>query len=137
MDYFANHSPSNQVNGKDISRASCQQVLEILQSPGEQTTLEVHRQKSAHEPPQTSDAATQTDFRAGNKQCCKDENCSKSDLNLHLERYVQSSAQGKETCPRKQPEHSTLSTRSANISSSWISIQLHPLPSKQAALAPV
>lgn len=102
MDYFAIHSPSNQVNGKDISRASLQEVLEILQSTGEQITLEVHRQKSAHEPPQTSDVATQTDLRAGNKQCRKEENCSKLGLNLCLDGYVQRVAQGKEMSSRKQ-----------------------------------
>lgn len=102
MDYFAICSPSNQVNGKDISRASLQEILEILQSIGVQITLEVHRQKSACEPPQTSDAATQTDFRAGNEKHRKEKNCSKSCLNRCLDRYVQCVAQGKEMSPRKQ-----------------------------------
>lgn len=102
MDYFAIHSPSNQVNGKDISRASLEEILEILQSREEQITLEVHRQKSAHKPPRISDAATQMDFRAGNEQCRKEENCSKSGLNLCLDGYVQRVAQGKEMSPRKQ-----------------------------------
>lgn len=47
MGYFAIRSPANQVNGKAISRASLQEVLETLQSTGEQITLEVRRQKSA------------------------------------------------------------------------------------------
>lgn len=102
MDYFAIRSPSNQVHWKDISRASLQEILEILQSTGEQITLEVHRQKSAHKPPQTSDAATQTDFRAGNEQRRKEENCSKLCLNRCLDGYVQCVAQGKQMSPRKQ-----------------------------------
>ncbi|XP_068774720.1 PDZ domain-containing RING finger protein 4-like [Struthio camelus] len=76
------------VNGKDISCASLQEVLEVLQSTGEQIMLEVHGQKSAHKPPQTSDAATQTDSRGEDEQRYKEENCTLSDFNLCLDGSV-------------------------------------------------
>ncbi|CAM2107330.1 unnamed protein product [Caretta caretta] len=74
------------VNGKDISSFALQEALEILQSTDDQITLEVQREKSSHKPPQTSDAATQTDSSWWDEQCPHREDFTPSGFNLFLGR---------------------------------------------------
>ncbi|CAM5170518.1 unnamed protein product [Eretmochelys imbricata] len=88
------------VNGKDISSFALQEALEILQSTDDQITLEVQREKSSHKPPQTSDAATQTDSSWWDEQCPHREDFTPSGFNLFLGRYVHGFAWGSSTKQR-------------------------------------